>query len=333
MNRVELPNISPRAWEHPADRAALNALKQVPGLDEVVKFFLGMTGEKSIRLLHLASSVRVGPKQFSRLDSLMAEACRVLDVQERPELYVTQNPVLNAGAIGVKQPFITLNSSLIDTLDDEETLAVIAHELGHIMSGHMLYKTLLWVLLNAAAFFVRIPVAQIVLAGVVTALKEWYRKSELSCDRAGLLVVQEPKVATTLLMKLAGGKNLDEMDIDEFKAQADEYDAGGDVMDGVYKLLNLMGQTHPFAVLRLQAIDRWAQDGEYNKILEGEYPIRSDGEYDFAQDFSDASKAYQEELKQSKDPLAKAMADIGDSLEGVRQEAERFFGTIFQKRQ
>ncbi|TVQ21052.1 MAG: M48 family peptidase [Spirochaetaceae bacterium] len=329
MIHKPLPNISPRAWEHPADRAALTALKQVPGLDDVIRFFLGLTGEKSIRLLFLASAVRVGPAQFPRLDELLTEACRVLDVSDRPELYVTQNPMLNAGAVGVQKPFITLNSSMIDTLDDDETLAVIAHELAHILSGHVLYKTLLWFLLNAAAVFVRIPVAQLVLLGVLTALKEWDRKSELSADRAGLLVVQDPKVATTLLMKLAGGRHLEQMSVDAFTAQADEYDAGGDILDGVYKLLNLMNQSHPFPVLRVSAIRQWAESGDYERILAGEYAIRTRDEADLAGDFTAASDAYREELKASKDPLAQAMGDIGDSFESVRQEAEKFFTSVF----
>ena len=328
MKRVQLQDISPRAWEHPADRAALSALRKVPGLDEVVKFFLGMTSEKMFRLWFLSSSVRVSEKQFPRLMKQVDEACRILDVQDRPELYVTQSPALNAGAWGVKKPFITLNSSMLDTLDDDETLAVIAHEMGHILSGHVLYKNLLWWLINIV-FIVRIPVAQIVLLGVFLALREWDRKSELSADRAGLLVVQDPQVSNTLLMKLAGGKHLDEMDLDAFVAQADDYEAGGDILDGVYKVLNLLRQTHPFPVLRLKAIRQWVEEGDYEKIIGGEYVKRNSAEEDIAKDFSEASKAYQDEIKGSKDPFAKVVSDIGESVESVRREAERFFGSLF----
>ncbi|MFP4114543.1 MAG: M48 family metallopeptidase [Spirochaetota bacterium] len=333
MERIQFEKISPRAWEHPADRAALNALKQVPGLNEVVKFFLGMTGEKQIRLLFLSSAVRVSARQFPRLHKMVDEACRIFDVTDRPELYVTQNPMLNAGAIGVKRPFMTLNSSMLDTLDDDEILGVIGHELGHILSGHVLYKTLLWVLLNLTFFAVRIPVAQIVLLGVIAALKEWDRKSELSADRAGLLVTQNPTVSNTLLMKLAGGKHLDEMDLDEFLSQADDYDASGDLLDGIYKVLNIVWQSHPFPVLRVKAIQTWATDGSYERVLAGTYPKRDEEEEDIARDFSEATKAYQDELKASKDPLAKAASDIGEGLENVRHEAERFFSNIFGQRQ
>jgi Zn-dependent protease with chaperone function len=329
MKRIQLKGISPRAWEHPADRAALAALRSVPGLNEVVKFFLGMTGEKSLHLLFLSSSVRVNEKQFPRITKLVEEACHVLDVEDRPELFVTQNPFLNAGAVGVKKPFIIVNSSMLDTLDDEELLAVVAHELGHILSGHVLYKTLLWILLNVALFAIRIPVAQVVLLGVLMALKEWDRKSELSADRAGLLVVQNPEVSNTVLMKLAGGKHLNEMELEEFVKQAEEYDAAGDVLDGFYKILNLLNQSHPFPVLRVQAINKWVTDGEFDRIKSGEYPTRTEEEENMARDFSEASRAYREDLKSSKDPLAQAVSSVGESLESVRQEAEKFFSSLF----
>lgn len=329
MDHKQLIEISPRAWEHPADRAAMTALKQVPGLNEVVKFFLGMTGEKSIRLIFLGASVRVNERQFPKINALADEACRVLDLKDRPELYITQNPALNAGAIGVQRPFVTLNSSLLDTLNEEETLAVIAHEIGHIMSGHVAYKTLLWFLLNIAAIAIRIPVAQLVLLGVLMALREWDRKSELSADRAGLLVVQNPEISKTVLMKLAGGKHLEEMDLAEFHKQAEEYESGGDVLDGIYKVLNVLGQSHPVPVLRLKAIDDWANDGSYQAILDGVYAKRDDKAENFAEDFAQASNQYKEDLNRSKDPLARTVTNIGEGLENAGKEAIKFFGSIF----
>ena len=331
MARIQLTGISPRAWEHPADRAALATLKKVPGIDQVLKFFWGMTWEKQFRLRFLASSVRVTEKQFPKLHKIVDEACHVFDVADRPQLYVDQEPNLNAGAWGVKDPFITLNSSMLDTLSDDEILAVIGHELGHIMSGHVLYKNLLWFLLNSSGLMRAIPLPFLVVLGVVAALKEWDRKSELSADRAGLLTVQDPEVSNTLLMKLAGGKNVDQMDLSEFERQADDYDAADDVLEGVYKFLNLVFQSHPFPVLRLRSLRSWTDSGDYKKILDGEYPKRDEAEETIAHDFSEAQKAYEEEFKSSKDPLSKAMSDIGEGLENVRSEAEKFFSTLFKR--
>ena len=52
--RVTLTGISSRAWEHPADRGALTALRELRGFDDVVKAFFGMWNERGFRLSFLA---------------------------------------------------------------------------------------------------------------------------------------------------------------------------------------------------------------------------------------------------------------------------------------
>ena len=326
--------ISPKAWEHPADRAALNSLRTIPGLNRIIKFFVGMTNEKSLRLLFLSSTIKCSEKQFPRVTSLLHEAVGILDAEQTPEIYVAQSPVLNAGAIGVDKPFISLNSELVRHFSDEELLAVIAHELAHVMSGHVLYKTLLWLLTNMSLMLLQLPLSQLVLMGIVAALKEWDRKSELSADRAALLVTQDAKVVYTTLMKLAGGFQDDQMDIDEFFAQADEYDSYGNVLDSVYKTLNLITQSHPFPVLRINDLKQWHENGNYAEILNNNYFRRDETEdADIRKDFEEATKQYQDDLKRSQDPLARTFGDLAENLsqglQSTARQAEDFFKNIF----
>jgi Zn-dependent protease with chaperone function len=324
--------ISPREWEHPADRAALAALAQVPGMQDIVKFLSGITGEKQLRLLFLASAVRVSEKQFSRVHTLTQEACSILDAEHVPEVYVTQTPLLNAGAIGVDHPFISINSGLAESLEDEELLAVIGHEMGHIVSGHMLFRTILFILLNISLATVPLPIGQLGLLAIRAALLEWFRKSEFSCDRAGLLTVQDPEVSQRVLMKLAGGSQIDQMSIDEFVEQAEEYDSYGNVIDGVYKLMNLMGQTHPFAALRLAQLKSWVESGDYEKIVGGEYRRRdADEKEDVQKEFDEAFKTYREEMRTSNDPLNKVFSRVADGAETFTKQAESVFRSIFEQ--
>lgn len=303
--RTRFPGISARAWEHPADRAALSALRAVPGLDTILQKLVGATTERSLRLITLASAVRVNDYQFHKLHQLHREACSVLDIVEPPELYVTQTPFLNARAVGVDNPFIVLNSSLVDSLNEDEMLAVIAHELGHCMSGHVLYKTLLQLLLKFSTMAFSLPMAGATLMAIIMALREWDRKSELSADRAGLLVVQNPNVCYQLEMKLAGGAHLDQMDINEFFKQASEYERGGTIVDSIFKLLNLAGQSHPFPVIRLAELKRWVDDGSYVKIMEGNYARRDDDdEDDVLKNMREAARSYKRDMNESEDPLA-----------------------------
>ena len=329
--KIRLDNISPRSWEHPADRAALTALRQLPGLDTIVRSFVGITTEKSLRLISLASAVRVNDKQFPRVKRLLEDACYTLDWPEKPEVYVSQSPLMNAGAIGVEKPFITINSSLVDQFSDEELLAVIAHELSHIMSGHVLYKTLLWLLLNLSQIALQVPITGLALQAIIAALREWDRKSELSADRASLLVLQKENPIYTLLMKMAGGTK-GEMNLEEFFLQASEYEQGGNIIDSVHKLLNILGKSHPFPVLRLKELKTWIDDGSYEKILNGEYSKRTEKD-DIKQDFDEAMKSYRENMEKSKDPLAATLTKLGKSFEVAGKmagkQAADFFQSVF----
>ena len=332
MMKKSFPDISPLSWEHPADTAALSAVKQIPVLDDLLKKFISVSTEKSLRLIALASSVRVTERQFPRLNRLLEEACMILDVREIPELYVSQSPILNAGAVGVDRPFITLNSSIIAQFSDKEMLAIIAHELGHIMSGHVLYKTLLVMLLKLSSSV--IPVSKLVLSGLIAALKEWDRKSELTADRAGLLVTQSVSDSYTVLMKIAGGANEGEMSLEEFFIQADEYEKSGDLIDGVHKLLNVLGESHPFAILRLKELKTWHDSGAYEKILSGDYRRRGGEKVeDMRKTFERAAGSYRDDFEHSQDPLAGALREIGKRVEeagqAVGKQAEDFLKGVF----
>ncbi|HLI42437.1 MAG TPA: M48 family metallopeptidase, partial [Streptosporangiaceae bacterium] len=189
-------------------------------------------------------------------------------------------------------------------LDAEELRTVVGHELGHVLSGHAVYRTMMFHLINLAARIAWMPIGYLGLRGIIWGLEEWYRKSELSCDRAGLLASQDVDAARRVLMKLAGGARLSELNSDAFMDQAHDYDAVPDVRDGVLKILQLQGNTHPFAVVRFAELDRWASSGEYERILGGDYPRRdSDRTTSVGEELRSAARAYQEAWSRSEDPL------------------------------
>ncbi len=316
--RQAFPNISSQTWAHPADQAALTALKAIPGVDALLQKFIGATSETSIRLIYLASAVRVSDRQFPQLHGLLKEACRILDAPQVPELYVAQNPFFNAGTIGVERPFIVLNSAVMDTLTEEETLCVIGHELGHCLSGHALYKTLLQVLLKFTTLALQVPLGAAALMGIIAALMEWNRKSELSADRAGLLVVQDPAISYSLLMKMAGGPRANRMDVNEFFVQAAEYEGGGNVFTSLHKFLNVVLASHPFPVVRLTELQTWVNSEDYRSILSQNYRTRADAkssEEDILKNLKTASESYKEHFDYSKDTLAGVMSEVFSGLE------------------
>src|ERR1700750_2196403 len=234
--RVTLTGISSRAWEHPADRGALTALRELRGFDDVVKAFFGMWNERGFRLSFLAGAIRVDHRQYPRVYQRFTEAATTLDVAELPELFVTQDPIINGSAIGLDKPFIVITTGAVERLDDDELRAVLGHQLGHALSGHSGYRTIMMILTRWTISLAWLPIGAIALRGTIAAMYEWWRKAELSADRAGLLAGPDPAASLRLLMKLAGGGALSQIDTAAFLEQAAEYEGGGDLRDSIHKL-------------------------------------------------------------------------------------------------
>lgn len=302
-----LEQIAPVSWEHPADRAALQTLRAIPGFDEAVRKIVGTFGERGIRLLFQANAVRVGPTQFPVLHTLITEVSTTMDWPEPPEVYVTQTPFVNAGAVGVEHPFIILNSGAVALLDTDELRALVGHELGHVISGHALYRTVLILILELG--FQNLPfLAGIALLPIKLALLEWSRKSELSADRAGLLACQDPVAVNRVFLKLAGGGDMKQMDLNAFMQQAGEYEEGGGALDVIYKILNTLGATHPFNTLRAAELKHWTDGGAYQRILDGQYARRGaeQPQRTLGDDLGDAASHYATEARKTVDQVAEA---------------------------
>ncbi|HLS47869.1 MAG TPA: M48 family metallopeptidase [Gemmatimonadales bacterium] len=302
--RRTFPEIGAVSWEHPADRAALQALRAVPGVDEVIRKVIAILGgERGIRLLFQGNAVRVGPDQFPHIWTLHVEACTTFDWPNVPELYISQTPFFNAGAYGVDDPFIVLHSAAIELLDEDELRALLAHELGHVMSGHALYTTIAAVL-ALVSLGVLPAIAALAVLPVRLAFLEWSRKSELSADRAGLLGCQDVVVAQRLDMKMAGGGRGDafagQMNVEAFMAQANEYAYSNEGFDVVYKILNTLALTHPMHTVRAAELQRWVAAGEYDRIMRGEYTRRGSEskERPFRDDMTAARDYYSAEAKE-----------------------------------
>lgn len=316
--RAILRDISSRAWEHPADRGALVALRKLKGFDSVLKAVSGLFNERAVRLVFLGSAVRADERQFATLHRLLGEVAQTLDAPDLPklpELYVVANPVPNAHTLGMKEPFIVLTSGLVDLLDEDELRFVVGHELGHAISGHAVYQTLLQQLIQLSGLFSSIPIGGLGVRAIMAALHEWSRKAELSADRAGLLATQDPATAFRVHMKLASGGRLDDLDTPAFFAQGQEYLDAGDLRDSVLKLLLIENQTHPFAVVRAAELRRWVDSGEYTAQLTGAYPRREDDATATVTDAAkEAARSYSETFQQSQDAVGKLVHDAAGFL-------------------
>jgi Zn-dependent protease with chaperone function len=320
-DRVILTDIGAESWEHPADRAALAALRRLPGLRRgpakgvrPVRREADPAGVPGQRRPGFREAVPGRARRY-------VEVLATLDAPEHYPLFISQTPMVNAGAYGMEHPFIVLNSGAVRLLDDEELVFLLGHELGHIMSGHVLYRTMLVILLQLAN--IGYPIVGLAARAVLVGLLEWYRKSELSSDRAGLLACQDPQVALGTSLKLAGGGRPEETDLNEFLAQADAYRESGDVADAVFKVLNLLGTTHPFHTLRAAELRDWVEAGEYDRILRGEYHRRGEPRAPYMDDIRAAGQSYREGAKDLFDQVATGARDAAEKMRHMFEETLR----------
>jgi Zn-dependent protease with chaperone function len=304
-------------------------MRSLSGFDTVLKQMSGLVSERRLRLMRLASAVRTSDTQFRMLHDMGRDSAYILDLPRIPEIYVQQDPQVQAMAIGFDDPFIVVTTGLLDLLDEEELRFVVGHETAHILSGHAVYRTMLLILTRLATRVAWIPLGYIGLRAIVAGLEEWFRKSELSADRGGLLCGQDSDAALRALMKLAGGSRLHEMNIESFLEQAREYDTAGDVRDGLLKVLNLLGTTHPFAVVRVAQLDRWRRSGEFDSILGGDYPRREDdSNAKISEEIKAAARSYRESWSQSQDPFIGVLRDVA---EGAVNAGERIFNRFARR--
>jgi Zn-dependent protease with chaperone function len=325
--RVRFPGISPRAYEHPVDRGAMASLRAVPGFAQVLRVSHGFFAERGERLMALASAIKVGPRLYPELDELRVECARALDIDPAPELFVQLDPNVQASALGMDEPFLLFNTATVRSLDRDALRAVIGHEMGHVLSGHHVYSTMMVRLIRMQLSMSWSPVSALGLRAIVSALQEWHRKAELSADRAGLLCAQDPAAALRGHVLIAGG-DPSTVDIGAFLRQAEEYTAGEDIRDSLLKLRNIETMTHPFAVVRAAQLQKWAASGEYRAILAGEYPRREDDvpHASWREDLKSAAKSYKDSVAESPDPLAKVFSEVGEAVSGAAGKVWSKFG-------
>ena len=266
--------ISPKAYEHPADRAATSALHSVPLLDAVIKRLIDLGHEKRLRQVVLGNAVKIGPEQLEDVWRWYVQAATTLDLPSVPDLYVSNEAEVNAMTLGANRPIVVVNSSLISGYTIEEVQTVLAHEAGHVLSEHYYYTTatvLLGQFLNGAlpkSLLLGLPAR-----AIYYALLEWARAAELSADRAAALVRADPLDPCRVLMRLAGGA-LKGMNFEAFLKQASDYHEEDDLFSRNARFWAELRLSHPFAVRRVKELVDWVQSGEYDRIRSGSYPRR-----------------------------------------------------------
>ncbi|HVR09328.1 MAG TPA: M48 family metallopeptidase [Thermoanaerobaculia bacterium] len=270
MARTILSGLQTAAYEHPWDRKALDGLKGAPGLETVIRGLNEHGLDRLIRIQYTGSNLRVTRDNLPDLHTLVLEAVQVLDMKVPPEVYLQEGGGINAFSAGVEKPLLVLNAGCLDHLTDDELVFVIGHELGHIKSQHVLYHQIGFALPYLSTALGDLPGLSVLSTAMKVALLNWKRMSELTADRAGLLACQNRDAAIGAMVKIAGlpRKYHSKFNTEDFLAQAREFKGlDANLFDRFTKLISIMGEDHPWTVMRAAEFERWSSSGQYDRIL------------------------------------------------------------------
>jgi Zn-dependent protease with chaperone function len=256
---------------HPKDKAALDALKSIPLLDEVVRQYLHYFHEQTLITYFQASALEITPRQLPKIHAMIVEMAGVLGI-DTPRLFLMNDPWANAWTLGDRTPFVMIHSSLIEMLTDDELRCVIAHECGHIACRHMLYHSLAAFLLRGGTSMLP-DMLKVVTVPLQMALLYWSRMSEFSADRAEACALGDVEpVKSSLLRLYTGPKSVTgEVDMDAYMDQAANFEQEMTSLWKQYLLLGAMTlTTHPMAAVRIREIHKWRDSREFQSVVKGE---------------------------------------------------------------
>jgi pSer/pThr/pTyr-binding forkhead associated (FHA) protein len=196
--------------------------------------------------------VRVGPRQFSELYQLGAQAAERLSHAQVP-LYVKRSSEMNIYTIGLwQQPIVVLTSSLVDQMEPDNLQFFIGREIGHVAAGHIWLRTLL------KPLGADVPVIGKLLNSVIFG--DWINRTEFTADRAGFIACRSLTTAISTMLKFGVGIRLyEKLDIKEFLDQINE-------VRNVRGHLTEIVAEQPYLTQRVRSLVRFSLSAQYKSL-------------------------------------------------------------------
>ena len=265
IQRITIKGLDPNTILHSQDKSTMETLRKIPGFKSAVDKTVVNIMEKYAAIEYTADGINVTEKSLPSVYQQLKEACRILDINKIPDCSTDWDYDVCAFTVGEQKPRIILQSGTVDLLNYDEMFFMLGHELGHIKCGHKTYH-----MFTEAMYM---PLANsslsIWMSLVKMPLLNWYRVSDFSADRMGLLCCQDINVALKTMIKMSGlpKKCYDKIDIKSFIQQAVEFNEKySGTMDSIIKYLSINAASRPWLVVRAGELYNWYQSGEYNRI-------------------------------------------------------------------
>lgn len=247
-------------YAYGSDYALRQKIRNMPG---IYPFFKAATEYivPMYRQMENAQCIKVTPKQFPKLYEITEFCAETLGIGI-PTVFVDTGVsfadyTINACAYCTddSNPLIAITSAAVERLNDDELMAIMAHECGHIHNNHVIYNQIVNTLINGTINLglnsgMRVPsgLLQLLTDSISTALLAWSRAAEVTADRAACICCGGAEADITLRMKsMAGGVwNQKEYNLEEVLKQYDD-------MGTMMKYIEMVNSTHPLSVRRILA--------------------------------------------------------------------------------
>lgn len=255
---------------HKSDKAALKALKAIPGFSKLMKTFMSVMYERQFRISNMSTNVRINDNQLKFYYDMLPPICEKLGI-EIPELYLDIDPYPNSYTYGDTKPFIVITSGLLETLPEELIPTVLAHECGHIACHHTLYTSMGSLILKGSSFALsNLPFGSLISLPLQVAFYYWMRCSEYSADRAAAIVDGNGEKMAEVCMRLAGYDKdiVYEANKAEFMKQALEYREmiADSKWNKTLEFIFMIDKDHPLTAVRALEVTEWSNTDLFNKI-------------------------------------------------------------------
>jgi Zn-dependent protease with chaperone function len=268
--------LTSEAYQHGLDRRSLAALQALPGIPQMIRWMYERVGDRAAQLAFLSDSIRCSEEQFPELLAVVDRARKRIDMQEMPEVFLGESPYMNAMTTGVSKATIVVHSALLDQMGDDELLAILGHELGHLHANHPLYLGVANALvsgglaLSSAVRLLSLPIQRLLL--------RWLRHAELTADRAALLTSRNLRACIGVMLTFAGGNRpgtarRTRIRLGPFIRQCRDLAKAqvGFSADGIIGGYLTADRTHPHVAARVNHLIQWVEHGTYLPILAGQY--------------------------------------------------------------
>jgi len=232
---------------YPPDRDGIESIKDLEPLPQIVKHLLIERRLDYLRSQLAGRSIRIKP--LSSLGSMIRRCGIMLGLRVLPESFIINSDTPQAFTFGTdEEPVLVISSSMLEIMNERELEAVIGHELGHVKSGHLVYHTLAELLVRGASLSLSIMGLDAVAEPLRLLLLAWHRDSEISADRASLLVANDLDVIKSMFSK--------------FIRHSEEGFEG--ILDSISELF----KTHPTYLNRIRKLEEFYNGVEFKRARE-----------------------------------------------------------------